>query len=146
VKYIGIDYGSKRIGVALSDEGGAIAFPFSILPNSKNVIAEIQILVSKEAVGAIVMGESFDQNGVANKINSEIQKFAKELEALNLPIHFEKEFMTSHHASGQHGIGKKMHNARQTKSVAPEPIDSSAVALILQRYLDRLNNHGKINL
>ncbi len=138
MKRMGIDYGSKHIGVALSDEGGRIAFPHSILDRSKRSGLDIAVLAAKEGVAEIVIGESLDFFGKPNTIMTEIAKFAMELgEQTDLPIHFEKEFLTSHHATPQKG--KSGLNARQTKLSERTPIDASAAALILQRFLDRMN-------
>ncbi len=73
----------------------------------------------------IIIGESVDQNGKPNDIMKEVRSFAVNLEdALDLPIRFEKEFMTSVEA-------RRM----QTHHI----VDDSAAALILQRYLDKVN-------
>jgi RNase H-fold protein (predicted Holliday junction resolvase) len=68
-----------------------------------------------------------------------IEEFKRNLEGeLDLPIYFEKEFMTSIFARGNDG--KKDNNARKEKKDNNKKIDDSAAALILQRYLDRKNN------
>lgn len=136
MKYLGIDYGSKYVGVAVSDDNGQMAFPLEVIKNSKNVVNDIKKIVDSKNIDIIIIGESFDQNGVENKINDEIHNFIlKASEILNINFVKEKEAFTSAHA--RH-IGK---NLKQES----KRIDSSAAALILQRYLDRINSKNNIH-
>jgi len=141
MKYLGIDYGTKHIGIALSDENGTIAFPYGIIERSKRSGIEIGTLAAKESVAEVVIGESLDMFGRPNKIMNDIAHFAMELgEETGLSVRFEKEFLTSHHATPQKG--KSAMHARQTKKMqggGREPVDASAAALILQRFLDKVN-------
>lgn len=140
-KYLGIDYGTKRIGLALSDESGTLAFPHSVLPNAMGVTAAIEDLIRSEKIDAIVMGESLDQAGAENPVQKQIQNFGIALERrFEVPVHFEKEFFTSAEAHGRKG--KEVNNARQTSFAKPVDLDASAAALILQRYLDRAKHQG----
>ncbi len=143
---MGIDFGTKHIGIALSDESGAIAFPYGIIGQSKKAEIDVATLAAKEGVEEIVIGESLDMFGKPNKVMTEIAKFAMEVgEETDLPVHFEKEFLTSHHATVQKG--KSGLHARQVKMSRSasggkknDSVDASAAALILQRFLDRKNN------
>ena len=137
--YLGIDYGIKRVGLSLSDEEGRIAFPYKIVSNNLELVDTIHNICGQEEVSAIVLGESTDLSGKPNKIMGCIEEFKRNLEVeLDLPIYFEKEFMTSIFARGNDG--KKENNARKEKKNDNKKIDDSAAALILQRYLDRKNN------
>ena len=125
MRYLGIDFGSKRIGLAISDEEGKMAFPHSVILNSKNTLDEIRDIIEKEKIESIVIGESKDFAGKPNKIMVEIEEFRKMLaEKIKLPVLFEPEFMTSAQAEQTQGKNE-MH-------------DASAAAIILQSYLDRL--------
>ena len=126
MKYLGIDYGSKRVGVAVSDEMGKFAFAKAVLVNDRMLLMAIRKICTEEKVEMIVLGESKDYQGEDNPIMKRILKHKNELEAeLGLPVHLEPEFMTS--AQAEHIQGKTaMH-------------DASAAALILQSYLDRVN-------
>ncbi|MCX6754526.1 MAG: Holliday junction resolvase RuvX [Candidatus Nomurabacteria bacterium] len=139
MRYLGIDYGSKKVGLSLSDEEGKIAFPFKIIPNNLELVDTVHSICGEEEVSAIVLGESTDVSGKPNKIMGSIEEFKRNLEGeLDLPIYFQKEFMTSIFARGNEG--KKENNARKNKKEKEEKIDDSAAALILQRYLDKINN------
>ncbi len=139
MKYLGIDYGSKRVGVAISDEDGSIAFPKVILKNDLSLLDNIFDICEKEKISAIVLGESHDLSGKPNKIMGSIEEFKQNLEGeLDMPIYYEKEFLTSVFARGNEG--KSINNSKKVKKDDKGRVDSSAAALILQRYLDKVNN------
>ncbi|HLP86416.1 MAG TPA: Holliday junction resolvase RuvX [Candidatus Paceibacterota bacterium] len=139
MRYLGIDYGSKRVGLSLSDEGGKMAFPYKIIPNDLTLVDTIHNICGQEEVSAIVLGESHDLSGQPNKIMGSIEEFKRNLEGeLDLPIYFEKEFMTTVEARGR--AGKEINNDRKIKKGVEKRADASAAALILARYLDRKNN------
>lgn len=125
MKYLSIDYGTKKIGIATSDEEGRMAFPCMIIENNADTLKDIKELVRAMEIQEIVIGESVDQNGKPNEVMKEIRAFAVQLENyVDLPLHFEKEWMTS--VEARRFQGKHI-------------VDDSAAALILQRYLDRKN-------
>lgn len=142
MKHLGIDYGSKRVGLALSDDGGTLAFPYKIIPNNTELGDTIHNICGEENVAAIVLGESHDLSGSPNKIMGSIEEFKRNLEGeLDLPVYFQLEFMTTIEARGR--AGKEQHNARKNSnppaSGKNKSADASAAALILQRYLDKKN-------
>lgn len=127
MRYLGIDYGTKRIGIAISDEGGTLAFPYSILENSKGSIGEIKTVCAHESVETIVIGESMDYKGQPNIVKKEIDKFIIELKKIvGVPIMEEREFMSTQQA--------RFYQMKRKR------VDDSAAAIILQSYLDRKNN------
>lgn len=125
MKYLGIDYGTKRIGIALSDESGEFAFPKMIVETEAKAIAVIQSLVVEERIGAIVLGESVAENGVQNEVFRATLRFKEKLSHVaSIPIILEEEGFSTVEA---HRYQIKKGNR-----------DDSAAAIILQRYLDRL--------
>jgi len=162
MKFLGIDYGTKRIGIAISDENTSISFPKEIIINSADALERIGRILTKESIGAIVIGESVDFSGKLNPLSAKIEDFISELRAeFGLPIHKQKEFLTSvearRHSSFAQGFGRTQQDfggqARRLKSggkinptqahsrikqAKSERADANAAALILQRYLDRL--------
>jgi len=145
MRYLGIDYGSKRVGLSLSDEEGKMAFPYKIIPNNIELLDSIHNICGTEEISAIVLGESYNLSGKPNKIMGSIEEFKRNIEAeLDLPVYFQKEFMTTIHARGlpaQVGrAGKEINNAKKVMKNKQATADASAAALILQRYLDRKNN------
>lgn len=140
MRYLGIDYGSKRVGLAISDEGGVLAFPYKILRNNLELIDSIHNICGQEEISAIVLGESHDLSGQPNKIMGSIEEFKRNLETeLDLPVFFQKEFMTTVEARGRGG--KEINNAKKVGKIKQAPADASAAALILSRYLDKKNNN-----
>lgn len=133
MRLLGIDYGSKRIGVALSDEGGQFAMPLIILNNSNNLtnlkspIKEIIEIAAKNNIKEIVMGESKNYKGEANTILPESLNFKMDLEKEGFTVYLEPEFMTSANAERFQGKNKML--------------DASAAALILQSFLDKRNSN-----
>lgn len=138
MKFIGIDYGSKRVGLSMSDDMGMMAFPYSILPNDMSLIANISDICNKENISGIVVGESHDLSGKPNKIMGSIETFVKNIEMeTNMPVYLQKEFMTTVEARGRGG--KEINNARKTTKEKQNPADASAAALILARFLEKKN-------
>ncbi len=138
MKYLGIDYGSKRVGLATSDDDGVFAFPYKIVANDTTLVDTVHNICGEENISAIVLGESTDLSGNPNKIMGSIEEFKKNVEAeLGVPIYFQKEFMTTVEARGR--AGKEVNNARQVAKAPQAAADASAAALILQRYLDKKN-------
>ena len=125
MKLLGIDYGSKRVGIAFSDENGEFAIPSVVLNNSKNLLKEVLDLAKEKEIKEIVIGESKNYKGEANTILKESLKFKTELEKEGYTVHLEPEFMTS--ANAERFQGKN------------DLIDASAAALILQSFLDKRN-------
>ncbi|MCR4274665.1 MAG: Holliday junction resolvase RuvX [Candidatus Campbellbacteria bacterium] len=121
---LGIDYGTKRVGVALSDTSETLAFPREVLQNTKSLVADIAGIVAKENANIIVIGHSTDTKGKDNPVMIAIQSFKEKLEKeINVPVVFEREWFSSQEATRFTG--------------ANSMIDASAAAIILQRFLDR---------
>jgi len=136
IRFLGIDYGKKRIGISISDEGGRLAFPKDIISNTKEVLQKIGDIIKKESINEIVVGESLDFSGKDNDIMDEVRSFVTLLQnKFNLPVHLEKEFLTSVEARRYENSNEP---TRHTKKVQKK-IDASAAALILQRFLDKKN-------
>jgi len=146
-RFLGIDYGTKRIGLAISDENNKLAFPKEIVLNDLNTFRIIGEIIKKENIRELVIGESVDFSGKLNALSARIDVFILELEdKFKLPTNKQKEFLTSVEARRSKN-GKIESNPSQThskvKQIKSGRIDASAAALILQRYLDKRNNQNK---
>lgn len=138
-KLMGIDYGGKKTGIALSDDSGAVAFPKEIVKNNKELINYIADLALKENISRIVIGQSVNYQGRDNPIMERIHQFKKALEKkISVPIDFEGEFLTSVEAQRQ---PQKANLPRSRKPKVHKYVDASAAALILQTFLDK-RSHG----
>ena len=125
MKYLGVDYGSKRIGIAVSNENGSVAFPKKVLTNNKEWFNSLLLLCKEENIdGGIVFGESknfaMDENPIMKQIHGAIKQLKKECV---LPVFLQPEFMTSRQAN-RFQKEDEMHDAR-------------AAAIILQTFLDK---------
>ena len=135
MKYLGIDYGTKRIGVAQSDETGTIAFPLATVVAGPQALSEVAQLAKDNRIEKIVIGESRNFKDQPNPVMEDIEQFKKDLaEFTSLTVEYEPEFMTSAQALRQ-GLDKRGEGAKQ------EDLDASAAALILQGYLDKMGQH-----
>jgi putative Holliday junction resolvase len=138
MKYMGIDYGTKRIGIAVSDDGGTIAFPRVILGNSPRLFEEILDIIRTESIDGIVVGKSMNTHGERNAIMDDIDVFVEELEKLSgKKIHMEEERFTSHFLKSfdfSKNIEKR--TSRNRKNKPAQAIDAQAAASILQRFLE----------
>ncbi len=136
MKYLGIDYGTKRIGVAVSDENGTLAFPKDVLESSPSAVFDVANLYAALGCGAVVIGESADNTGGKNKVNANIHEFGDALKnKISGAVYYIDESFTSADAHGRQGKSSLL--SRVTKFHIPKKLDASAAALILQRYLDK---------
>ena len=130
MRYVGIDFGRKRVGIAMSDEEGKIAFPKAVYLNDKKLLERISDCCKENSATGIILGESKNYKGENNPIMKDILKFKAEIEkATSLTVLMEPEFMTSSEAEKMRAEGD---NA--------EMLDASAAAVILQSYLSRKEN------
>jgi putative holliday junction resolvase len=125
MKYMGIDYGEKRVGLAFSNEDGTMAFPREVLQNTEKLLEELLVRIKEESVGAIVIGHSIGKDGAPNKVQARIEGLIQELTLeTGLPIHLEPEQYTTQESLRIQGRTEKT--------------DASAAALILNSYLTRV--------
>ena len=122
-RVLGIDYGSKRVGLAISDENRQFALPLVVILNTSVLCAEIAKNATEHEVTEIVIGESRNYKGEPNAIFLDADSLKKQLEKLGFKVYLELEFMTSMQAERLQGKNSMT--------------DASAAALILQSYLDR---------
>ncbi len=119
-RVLGIDYGTKRIGLAVSDEGGAMAFPYGAVSKE----SEIADICRKENISQIVVGLPQALGTMEDTaMTKTVREFADRLRVVGVPVDFEPEMLSSKEAS--------------RGTAAREHVDSAAAAIILQSYLDR---------
>jgi len=132
MKYLGIDYGKKKVGFAQSDDDGRLAFPLLIAPNDSNVLKDTLELIREMKFGVVVIGESVDAKGKPNEIAKEARKFGATIENnIDVIVKFEKEWYSTVEARTQPG------------KEGDHEVDDQAAAIILQRYLDKSNGPGE---
>ncbi|MEK7179750.1 MAG: RuvX/YqgF family protein [Patescibacteria group bacterium] len=139
MRYLGVDYGSKKVGLALSDEQGTMGFPYAVVANTPRLVDELCACIVKENVGAVVIGESRNLAGDENPIAKGARALGDSVARISQkPIFYESEAFTSAEA-------RRLPDDRQARpSRAPKAhadVDASAAALIRSSYLSR-SDHG----
>lgn len=146
MKLLGIDYGTKRVGIALSDDEGHLAFPCSVITSQgkpfsnsawiEYLVDKVKKICKKEGVAVIVIGESRDFKQNENPIMPAVRVLKAVLEKeTGLPVHFEPEMFTS--------LQARRAPAKQEKTRRPQKrkdVNAAAAALILQGYIDQKSN------
>jgi putative holliday junction resolvase len=128
MKYLGIDYGSKRIGLAVGESETKLARPLTTLVTTDDYWAELSEITQQEQVDELVVGLPRTLSGNESPQTKEARFFAVELASLKLPIHLQDEAGTSEIARER--LGKKLTDKGQ--------IDAEAASIILQDFLDQL--------
>ena len=128
---LGVDYGTKRVGLAISDSLGITARPLSVVPRTA-VVDEVVNLVKEHDIGTIVVGLPTGLSGDEGMSASEARKLADELgAATGAEVILADERYTSRMADDALlESGMKRRKRR-------ENVDKVAAAIILQDYLDR---------
>lgn len=139
MRALGIDYGERRIGLALSDATGMLAAPWKLMPNDANVGAAAKRLAEQvkalhaedDGLHAVVIGLPRRLDGTANDQTARVKKLAELLtREIPVPITLQDERLTSHEADEL--LKQREHDWRRRK----QHVDAMAAALILQDFLD----------
>jgi len=139
VRVLGIDYGGRRIGLALSDSSATLASPWRLierLPSDQDtlslLVSEIERLASEEdGLAAVVVGWPRRLDGSATSLTAEVESLARELgERVQVPVVLQDERLSSHEAEGRLAVRERDWRRRKKK------IDAAAAAVVLQDYLD----------
>lgn len=138
MKYIAVDYGKKKIGLAISDSTGVVAMPFGVFENNKDFKEEFKNIVKNQNINEVVLGKSLNFKGENNSIQKDIDVFKIFIESLGLKVHFVNEVFTS--MESKWGIEKKIRREekKNKKKVMDKRIDDKAAAMILKTFLNSL--------
>lgn len=134
-RVLAVDFGHKRIGLALSDPGRTLAFPRETLERGANadLFARLQTLVAAQQVGQLVVGLPVGLEGQETETTAAARSFGKKLaKALGLPLAFVDERLSS--AEAETRLRDAGLDGRQRKKA----LDAQAAALILETYLQSL--------
>jgi putative Holliday junction resolvase len=134
-RYLGLDVGNRRIGVAVSDELGLTAQPVMTLERRRSAREDLRSLARlarRFGVVGIVVGNPIHLSGETSPQALRVQAFAAELgEIAGLPIHLWDERLTSHEA---HQI---LYEAGRPRQEHQQVVDQVAATLILQSFLEQ---------
>ncbi len=139
MRVLGIDYGARRIGLALSDATATLASPWRLLQRPPSeaetlrlVVAEIAALASEDdGLEAVVVGWPRRLDGTPNNQTPIVETFARTLEAqVPVPVILQDERLSSREAETRLAVREPDWRKRKQK------LDAAAAAVILQDYLD----------
>ena len=133
---LGIDFGTKRVGLALSDRSNMIASPYKTLNyvSEKDLINQLETIVTKNDIEILVLGLPINMKGEDTEQTMKVRNFKEILSTLRIPIVYEDERLSSVSA-----INSLMLQNVKTGHNKPE-IDKTAAAIILQQYLEKNSN------
>ena len=132
MKFLAIDYGQKRTGIALSDPGGHLAFPrATISMRGKDAFfAELLALAEAEGAGGFVVGLPLRENGEDSETTRQMRNMAERLKRRTpLPVYLMSEALSSHEAL------MRLRAAGKKDKVAQGSLDKAAAAAILESFL-----------
>jgi len=134
VRVIGLDLGTKRIGVAVSDRGGSVASPLVVIQRAKSRRAdhaEIARIVREEEADAVVVGLPLNMDGSRGPAARSAQSEADSLvEVVGVPVHLHDERLTT--VTAERSLKEANLDAKQRRLV----VDKVAAAILLQSWLD----------
>lgn len=131
MRLLGLDYGEKRIGVALSDPLGLTAQPQTYIPNDDQTMAAVKALVTEYEVSTIVLGLPKNREGQDSAKATEVRAFGAALtECTGCDILYQDERFSTV------AVNRTLLEADVSRKKRKEVIDSAAAAFILQGVLD----------
>ena len=137
-RLIGLDHGSRRIGVAVGDTETGMAFARTAIRrrNLRKDLAAVEALVRLESAALIVMGLPLNMDGTEGDQAASARSFGERLVAGGTQVAFEDERLSSWEA------GERLIDAGRRPRRESGELDSTAARLILQQYLDARRQAG----
>jgi putative holliday junction resolvase len=134
MRVIGLDWGTVRIGIAMSDEDQKLAFPLQHTLEASTAIDDIQHMIEEYGVDKVIMGMPVSLKGEDTGSTEKAKKFAQKLqERIKMDVEFiDERFSSVASTHALHEQGVKEEEQRHIK-------DNIAAALMLQQYLDTKN-------
>lgn len=133
MRALGIDFGERRIGLAISDPEGIVATPLVTLErrSDRSAIERIAAIVRQEEVGRLVVGEPIGLDGVRGDASARVRRFGQRLaEATGLPLVWVDEALTTVAAI------ERLRAAGVDPRKKPERIDAVAAQILLEEDLE----------
>jgi len=135
-RIMGIDYGDKRIGIAITDPLCIFVYPLTTLNNDDKLLENIGKIIKEYCVETIVIGYPYKEDGSKWQVTENIEKFYEEMKGkFNLTIEFYDERYSSELAKNRVVQSVTKRSKRREKGV----IDRNAAAIILEDYLKEKN-------
>ena len=137
MRYLAIDYGTKRTGLAICDPTETIVSPLAVVRSEKMLIRKIKEVVDSEKVGAVVLGLPLNMDDSQGPQAKLTLKFAEKLrKSLAVPVYLQDERLSSFEAED------RLNSANMKRSRVAERLDAVSAAGILEAFLGQ-NKPGK---
>ena len=135
MRYLAIDYGLKRTGLAICDNSETVVSPLKVIQSREKLLEKIPEIIEAENVQAVVIGMPLNMDNSQGSQAEIVLKFAERLKTrLQIPVHFQDERLSSF------GAEQKFASAGFTKKQKTTRLDALAAAEILQAFLDSKHN------
>jgi putative Holliday junction resolvase len=131
MRYLAIDHGKKRTGLAICDRNETICSPLTVISAQHNVLKKIVEAIADEGVEAVVLGLPLNMDGSEGPQAKTVRVFAEELALqIDIPIHFQDERLTSFAAE------EMLAPAELGRKKQKKHLDAVAAAQILETFLE----------
>lgn len=132
MRYLAIDYGNKRTGLAICDAEETIVSPLKVIHGQTDLLKKIKDIVEAENVEAIVLGLPLNMDDSQGPQAKLVFKFADQLKAhIDIPLHFQDERLSTF------GAEEKLAAADFTRAKKKKRLDAVAAAQILEAFLEQ---------
>lgn len=131
---LGIDFGTKRIGLAVAQTFTRQANPLKVLNNNQQFWQELQQIIAEWQIKQLIVGLPLDMDGEEQEVTRQVKNFGKKLKhQFDLPIIYVDERLSSFEAERQFQLQRA---AGASKAKNKQNIDAMAAQIILQSWLD----------
>ena|SRR3989339_1842761 len=135
MRYLAIDHGRRRTGLAICDPSETIVSPFAVLDNPKNLCGKIADVIKEQSVEAVVVGLPLNMNGSQGSQAKLVISFAEQLKKFtDVPIYFQDERLSTF------GAEEKFADVELSRKEKLKRLDAVAAAQILENFLDSSQN------
>ena len=138
MRILGIDYGEKRLGLAVSDESGWLALPLKTIIRNGQELKEISEIVKNRAVKKIVLGLPLKMDGSPSKMVQQVKMFGEQLtEVTNVPVDYSDERLTTKE------VERRLIEFDFSRNKRQKIQDQLSACVLLQTYLEIHRNENK---
>lgn len=132
MRYLAIDYGAKRCGLAICDPLEIVVSPLAVIDDRRNLIKRIVEVIATEGIEAVVLGLPLNMDNSAGRQTKVVEGFGRRLkEQIDVPIYFQDERLSSFAAK------ERLADVELTRKEKRKRFDAVAAAYILESFLEQ---------